>query len=200
MAQGRFQTWRIDRRIPIPVWIAVGGIGIIATLLGEAMLISAVASYQRPLVQYAQDHRDPNEAQFKALPPVPPPSEWAYREGTFGNGSLIAGLVLGSMAAMIRLAKVRLRWLGLRSLGALLVAICSGITLVNAVPHNFFDFYYVNSAECVGGCYYIPQPIGGWTGTVVIAVIVSVLLCQVLGIVTIARWVTRIGRKTAIGS
>ena len=29
------QMWRIDRKIPIPVWIAVGGIGITASLLGE---------------------------------------------------------------------------------------------------------------------------------------------------------------------
>jgi hypothetical protein len=75
MAEGRFQRWRIDRNIPIPVWIALGGIGIIATLLGEAMLINAVASYQHPLVQYAQDHRQIDEAQFKSLKPVTAPTE-----------------------------------------------------------------------------------------------------------------------------
>jgi hypothetical protein len=199
MAEGRFQRWRIDRKIPILVWIAVGGIGIIATLLGEAMLINAVASYQHPLVQYAQDHRGIDEAQFKALPPVPAPSEWANREGTFGNGSLTLGLVLASMAAMVRLSKVRLRWLVLRSLGALLVAVCSGVTLVNVAQH-LLDFYYVNSAECVEGCYYMPQPIGGWLGTVAIAVILSVLLCLVLAGVAIARSLPRIRRQTAYGS
>jgi len=201
MAEGRFQMWRIDRKIPIPVWIAVGGIGIAATLLGEAMLINAVASYQRPLVQYAQDHRQIDEDQFKALPPVPAPSAWAYWEGTFGNRSLTVGLVLGSIAAMVRLAKVRLRWLGLRSLGALILAVCSGITLANVLPAHELDYYYyVNSAECVEGCWYIPQPIGGWFETVAIAVIVSTLLCVVLGGVAIARSLPRLRRKTALGS
>jgi hypothetical protein len=74
------------------------------------------------------------------------------------------------MAAMVRLWKVRLRWLVLRSLGALLLAVCSGVTLVNVAQH-LLDFYYVNSAECVEGCYYMPRPIGGWLGTVAIAVI-----------------------------
>jgi hypothetical protein len=191
--------WRIDRKIPVPVWIAVGGIAMIATLLGEAMLINAVASYQRPLVQYAQDHRAIDEAQFKALPPIPAPSEWAYWEGTLGNRSLTVGLVLGSIAAMVRLATVRLRWLGLRSLVALLVAVCSGVTLVNVAPH-LLDFYYVNSAECVEGCYFLPEPIGGWLGTAAIAVIVSVLLSVVLGGVAIARSLPRIRPKTAHGS
>jgi hypothetical protein len=201
MAEGRFQILRIDRKIPIPVWIAVGAIGISTTLLSEAMLINSVASYQRPLVQYAKDHRDIDEAQLKVLPPVPAPSEWAYWEGTFGNRSLIVGLVLASMAAMVRLAKVRLRWLGLRSLGALLVAFFSGVTLVNVVPaHELEYFSYVNSGLCVEGCFYIPQPIGGSFGTVAIAVIVSVLVCVVLGVVAIARSLPRIRRKTAHGS
>jgi len=201
MAEGRFERWRIDRKIPIGVWIAVGGIGVVATLLGEAMLINAAASYQHPLAQYAQDHRDIDEAQFRSLPPVPAPSEWAHTEGILGNGTLAVGLVLASVAAMVRLAKVRLRWLGLRSLGALLVSVCSGVTLVNVVPaHELEYFYYVNSAECVQGCFYIPQPIGGWFGTVAIAVIVSVLLCVVLGGVAIARSLPRIRWKTAHGS
>jgi hypothetical protein len=199
MAEGRFQKWRIDRMIPISVWIAVGGIGLSATLLGEAMLINSVASYQRPLVQYAQEHRDIDEAQLKVLPPVPAPTEWAYWEGTFGNRSLILGLVLGSMAAMVRLAKVRLRWLGLRSLGVLIVAVGSAFTLVNVVPaHELENFSYVNSGLCDQGCFYIPQPIGGWFGTVAIAVIVSLLLCVVLGGVAIARSLPKIRRKAPI--
>ncbi len=193
--------WRIDRNIPISVWIAVGGIGICATLFGEAMLMDSVASYQRPLVQYSQDHRDIDEAQLKALPPVPAPSEWAYQEGTLGNRSLVVGLVLASVAAMVRLAKVRLRWLGLRSLGALLVAVFSAVTLVNVVPaHELEYFYYVNSGVCVEGCPYIPQPIDGWFGAVAIALIVSVLLCVVLGGVAVARSLPRIRRKPADAS
>jgi hypothetical protein len=192
MAEGRFQRWRIDRKIPFPVWIAFGGIGVIAILLGEAMLINAVASYQPPLAQYAQDHRQIDEAKFKSLQPVTAPTEWAYWEGTFGNRSLIVGLVLATMAAMVRLSTVRLRWLVLRSLGALILAVCSGVTLVNVVPaHELEYFYYVNSGACVQGCWYIPEPIGGWFGTVAIAVIVSVLLCVALGAVTIARSLPR---------
>jgi hypothetical protein len=199
MAEGRVQRWRIDRKIPIGVWIAVGGIGIIATLLGEAMLINAVARYQGPLVQYAQDHRAIDEAQFLSLPPVPAPSEWARSEGTLGNGTLAIGLVLASFAAVVRLSKVRLRWLLLRSLGALFVAVWSGVTAVNMLRPNPFLFMYVNSGLCVEGCYYTPQPIGGWLGTVTIAVIVSGLLCVVLGVVAGVR-LLGIRRRTAHGS
>lgn len=191
MAEDRFQGWRIDRKIPIAVWIAVGGIGIVAFLIGEAMLINAVASYQPALAQYLQDHLQIDEAQFKALPPIPPPSDWAYSEGTFGERSLFVGLVLASMAAMVRLLKVRVRWLVLRSLGALVMAVCSAVTLVNVVPHNVLDFNYVNSGACVEGCFYIPKPIDGWFGTVAIALIVSVLICVVLGSVAIARSLPR---------
>jgi hypothetical protein len=199
MAEGRFQRWRIDRKIPIRVWIAVGGIGIIATLLGEAMLINAVASYQHALAQYALDHRAIDEAQFRSLLPVPAPSEWAYWEGTFGNRSLTVGVVLASLAAMVRLSRVRLRWLLLRALGALIVAVCSAVTFVNVVPHDF-PFSYVNSAECVEGCFYTPQPIGGWLGTVTIAVVLSGLLCVVLGTLALVRSSLRIQRRRAHGS
>jgi hypothetical protein len=94
---------------------------------------------------------------------------------------------------MVRLAKVRRRWLALRFLGALFVAVCSVVTLVNVVPaHELENFYYVNSAECVEGCFYIPEPIGGWFRTVAVAVIVSVLLCVALGGVALARSLSRI--------
>src|SRR5712692_542280 len=200
MAEGRFERWRIDCKIPIGVWIAVGGIGVVATLLGEAMLINAAASYQHPLAQYAQDHRDIDEAQFRSLPPVPAPSEWAHTEGILGNGTLAVGLVLASVAAMVRLSMVRIRWLLLRSLGALLVAVWSGVTAVNMLRPNPFLFMYVNSGECVEGCFYTPQPIGGWLGTVTIALILSGLLCVVLGGVAVVRSLLRSRRKTAQGS
>jgi hypothetical protein len=200
MAEGRFQSWRIDRKIPIRVWIAVGGIGIVATLIGELMLIDAVAGYQQPLAQYARDHRDIDEAQFRSLPPVTAPSEWAHSEGIFGNGTLAVGLVLASVAALVRLSKVRIRWLLLRSLGALLVAVWSGVTAVNMLRPSPFLFMYVNSGWCVGGCYYTPQPIGGWLGTVTIAVILSGLFCVVFGSLAVVRSLLRSRRRTAHGS
>jgi hypothetical protein len=189
--------WRIDRKIPIPVWIAVGGMGILATLLGEAMLINAVAAYQHPLAQYLLDHGAIDEAQFKALPPVPPPSEWAFREGTFGSSSLTVGMLLASLAAVVRLLKVRLRWLVVRALSAVLVTVCTGVTLVNVVPHDALNFYYVNSTECVEGCFYIPQPINGWFDIVAVAFIVGLLLCVVLGGVAMARSLPGTRGKTA---
>lgn len=200
MAEGPFERWRVDRKIPIRVWIAVGGVGVVATLLGEAMLINAVASYQQPLAQYAQDHRAIDEGQFRSLPPVPAPSEWAHSEGIFGNGILAVGLVLASVAAMVRISRVRIRWLLLRSLGALLVAVWSGVTAVNMLRPNPFLFMYVNSGQCVEGCFYTPQPIGGWLGTVSIALILSGLLCVMLGAVAVVRSLPRIRRKTARAS
>jgi hypothetical protein len=189
--------WRIDRKIPTPVWIAVGGMGIIATLLGEAMLINAMAAYQHPLAQYLLDHGAIDEAQFKALPPVTPPSEWAFREGTYGNSSLIVGMVLASIAAVVRLLRVRLRWLVVRSLSTLLVTVCTGVTLLNVVPHDALNFFYVNSTQCVEGCFYIPQPINEWFDTVAVAFIVGLLLCVVLGGVAVARSLPGIRGKTA---
>ena len=100
---------------------------------------------------------------------------------------------------MVRLSKVRLRWLLLRSLGALLVAVLSGITAVSMLRPNPFLFMYVNSGQCVEGCYYTPQPIGGWLRTVTIAVILSGLICVVLGGVAVVRSL-RIRRKMAQGS
>jgi hypothetical protein len=188
--------WRIDRKIPIPIWIAVGGIGIIATLLGEALLINAVAAYQHPLAQYLVDHAGIDEAQFKALRPVPPPSEWAFREGTFGNSSLTAGMLLAAIAAVVRLLKVRLRWLLVRALTTLLLTVCTAVTLVKVLPHNALNFFYVNSTECVEGCFYIPQPINGWLDTVAIAFIVGLLLCVLLGVVAVARSLPGIRSKT----
>jgi len=54
------------------------------------------------------------------------------------------------------------------------------------------------SGLCDQGCFYIPEPIGGWFGTVAIAVIVSLLLCVVLGVVAIARSLPRIRRKALL--
>jgi len=191
MAEHRFRGWKVDRRIPIAVWIAVAGIGIVAFLVGEAMLINAVGSYQPALSQYLHDHLLIDEAQYKALPPVRPPSDWAYSEGSFGAKSLLVGLVLASMAALVRLTKVRVRWLTVRSLVALVLAVCSAVSVVNVLPHNALDFAYVNSGVCVEGCFYIPQPIDGWFGTVTIALIVSLLLSAGLAGVAIARFARR---------
>lgn len=181
------QAWRIDRKIPVWVWSAVGGIGVVAILLGDAMLIQAAAAYEGPLAQYAKDHFAIDEAQFLALPPVPAPSDWARSEGTAGNWILAAGLVLASVAGMVRLSTVRIRWLLFRTLGALLLTICSGITVVTMLRPTVFQFMYVNSGECVEGCYYIPQPIGGWLDTAAIALILSGLVCVLLGGVAIVR-------------
>ena len=196
MGEGPLERWRIDRKIPIHVWIAIGGFGVVAILLGEALLIQAVTAYKGPLAQYANDYRAIDETQFHSLPPVPAPSDSARSEGVLGNGALAVGLVLASVAAMVRLSKVRLRWLLVRSLGALLVAICSGITAVNMLRSIAFLFMYVNSGDCVEGCYYTPQPLDGWSGTVTIAVILSSVLCVVLGGVAVVRRL-RIRSKTA---
>jgi hypothetical protein len=191
MAEDRLKAWRIDRKIPIAVWIAAAGIGIVAFLVGEAMLINAVGSYQPALAQYLHDHFAIDEVQFRALPPVQPPSDWAYSEGSFGATSLLVGLALASMAALVRLMKVRVRWIAFRSLVALVMAICSAVSLVNVLPHNALEFDYVNSGVCVEGCFYIPQPIDGWFDTVAIALLVSLLLSAGLAAAAFARSLPR---------
>jgi hypothetical protein len=191
MAANPLRSWRIDRRIPIAVWIVVAGIGVVALLGGEAMLINAVATYQPALAQYLQDHLLIDEDQYKALSPVPPPSEWAYLEGEYGARTVLAGLVLASMAALVRLMKVRVRWVLLRALVALAIAACSAVAAANVLPHNALSFAYMNSGPCVEGCFYIPQPIDGWFLAVLIAMIVSFLLSAGLAAVAIARSAAR---------
>ena len=179
----------IDRKIPAGVWIAVGGIGVVAILFGEALLIHAVAAYQAPLAQYADDHHAIDEAQFHSLPPVVGPG-WAQSEASLGNGILAIGLVLASVAALVRLSKVSARWLLLRSGAALIVAISSGVAALIMWRPIGLNFMYVNSGDCVGGCYFTPRPIDGWLETVTIAVILSLVLCVLPGSVAIVRSLT----------
>lgn len=187
MGQSRSPGWRIDRKIPVRVWIAIGGIAIAGTMLGNVMLGGALTSYKAPLAQYASAHADIDEDQYRALQPVPAPSEAAYLEGTLGAWLLGLGLLLGLAAGVVRLSKVRVRWLFPRALVALIVAIYSGVTFANAAPSVFFKFMYVNSTDCVGGCYFTPDPLGAWLSLLAIAATVGALSAAGLLLTVVVR-------------
>ena len=191
MVQNRSQSWRLDRRIPIRVWVAVGGVAIVSTVAGELMLGSALDSYKSPLAQYAAAHDNLDEVAYRSLAPVPAPSQAAYVEGTLGAWSAGVGLLLAVLAAMVGLVKVRVRWLLFRALIALTVAVYSAVTFANVAPSVFFKFMYVNSTDCVGGCYFTPDPVGGWLLVVAIATIVSAFCCAGLLLVAVVRVLLR---------
>lgn len=83
--------------------------------------------------------------------------------------------------------KVTVRVLLLRSVAALLVAICSAVAAVIMWRPIGLNFMYVNSGDCVEGCYFTPQPIDGWLEPVTIAVILSLAPCVFLGGVAIVQ-------------
>src|SRR5689334_18313357 len=126
--------WRIDRRIPVRAWIAVGVIAVAGLMLGEVMLGGALSSYKAPIAEYARAHGEIDEDQYRILQPIPPPSQSAFVEGTVGAWFLGVGLLLALAAGAVRLAGVRIRWLFLRPLVALIVAIYSGVTFANIAP------------------------------------------------------------------